>query len=147
MPGRGKKIINKPLVHASLLATHIPSMVCESVAAIEEDKQYEKRRIDNLVAHWKSNPGSSISRENDCTIRFALSGRECFVTRAELQGIGTLLRTCSELLQLEKHVSLHMCYAGGRVFGRLWAEHCIGCDDSECARYLRGAILQAVVDS
>ena len=150
MPRRGKKNVNKPLAYASVIAKYILWLIYDSVATKEQEKEDEKQRIDKLVAHWKSNPLTSISRENDCTIRFALSGRECFVTQAELKAIGTrraFHKHVRELLQLEKHVSLHMRYAGCRVFGRQWAEHCIPSNDSECAGYLRGAILQAVVYS
>ena len=146
MPGRGKNIVNKPLAHASLVAKHILSMIYESVAEKEEEKQYEKKRIDDLVAHWRTNPLCTVSQERACTIRLALSGREFFVTQASLKRIGTrraFHKYVRELLQLEKHVSLHLRYIGCRAFKRQWTEHCIRCDDSECARSLQGAILQA----
>ena len=114
-----------------------------------EESQRERDELKKQWLHWRSFPVDEAWKDNCCIIRGAFSGREFLVVNnkklAELKTTRNIYKHVRECLQLQKHISLRLTYCDCRLWKTRWNEHIVACNDSDCMRYLTGAILQAVV--
>ena len=137
------RVLNKPLQRNTCLDN---SDVLKEVV-LKEDVPAAVRVLLSLI--YKKVPVLDAWKDNVCTIRWAMSGREFLIVNErkleELKTLRNLYKYVRDWLQLEKHQSLCLTFCGCRCWGRQWNEHPVACDDSVCKRYLTGAILKSVV--